>query len=202
MRKAAASLVAAVLSAGLLTGCLFGGDDAEVVPLPTETTPQALNKDEFIDQADQICEEGNLALAALTGAGSTLISQQVDIHEGVLQQMRGLGDVTEDQKFLDDFYQAYDELVSALKRQQLAAERGDAIGGEAASTSVDGATFRLKMASDEFGFEACGQGAGATDSDTDTGAAPSAPSYTPPSYTPPPSGGGGGGGGGGGVPAP
>jgi hypothetical protein len=201
MKKAVASIVVAVLSAGVLSGCFGGGDEDAPIPLPTETTPQALNKDDFIQQADAICEEGNTALTSATDT-----SQQVDIHEGVLQQLRGLGDVTEDQDLLDAFYQAYDQLVSALKRQASAAETGDAAGGEAASTSVDGANLALQQAATEFGFEACGQGPGATAGDT-TGAPPapsSAPSYSPPSYTPPSGGGGdpGGGGSGGGVGAP
>jgi hypothetical protein len=180
---------------------VFGGDEAEPIPLPTETTPQALNKDDFIQQGDAICEEGNTALASVTDT-----SQQVDIHEGVLQQLRGLGDVTEDQDLLDKFFQAYDQLVAALQRQQTAAEEGDALGGESASTSVDEGTLALEEAATAFGFEACGQGPGATSGDT-TGAPPapsSAPSYTPPSYTPPSGGGGGGGTGGtgGGVGAP
>jgi len=199
--KAIVALIVAAISIGALNGCLLGGDDPEPIALPTETAPAALNKDEFISQADTICEEAHAALTALTGSGSVLVSQQVDIHEGVLRQLRGLGDVTEDQDLLDKFYQSYDEVVAALKREQLATERGDSIGLEAATTAVDGSTFALRQASDAFGFEVCGQEPGSAQSDDGGGSAPSGPSYTPPSYTPP-AGGGGGGDGGGGVVAP
>lgn len=199
--KAIAALIAAAISVWAISGCLFGGDDPEPIALPTETAPAALNKDEFISQADTICEEGHAALTALTGSGSVLVSQQVDIHDGLLRQLRGLGDVTEDQDLLDKFYQSYDEVVAALKREQLASERGDSIGLEAATTAVDGSTFALRQASDAFGFEVCGQEPGASQTD-DGSSAPAGPTYTPPSYTPPAGGGGGGGGNGGGVGAP
>src|SRR5665809_97336 len=61
-----------------------GDDDAPIVAVPTTTAPaDQLSKDAFIDEADQICEEANAAIASLaeTSAGdpSSAIAQEREL---------------------------------------------------------------------------------------------------------------------------
>src|SRR5665809_4193 len=107
-----------------------GDDDAPIVAVPTTTAPaDQLSKDAFIDEADQICEEANAAIASLaeTSAGdpSSAIAQEREIVEGELDQIDSLGAPSEDETTLNDFVDAFEGLADTLDRQELAAERDD-----------------------------------------------------------------------------
>jgi hypothetical protein len=189
--------IAGVAAAASLAAC-GGDDDAPIVPVQTTTTPVSqLSQNEFINQADSICEESNAALASLStsGSGSELastISEQQDVYSGMADQIDALGPPPEDEETLADYLDALDAVVDTLDKQHLAAERDDTSQVEALSTDVDSAVSDAQQAADDFGLKECAQPGGTsvsdtgTDTGTDTGAATTpapAPTTTTPAAT-------------------
>jgi len=193
MKRLIAGIVG-VAAAASLAAC-GGDDDAPIVPVQTTTTPVSqLNQDEFVRQADSICEESNAALASLStsGTGSALastISEQQDIYSGMADQIDALGPPPEDESTLDDYLNALNAVVDDLDKQQLAAERDDTSQVEALATDVDSDVADAQQAADDFSLKQCSQEAGTSVSDTgaapDTGAS-TAPAPAPTTTTPAP----------------
>lgn len=177
----------------LALGACGGDDDAPIVPVPssTGTSGPQLDQDEFVDEADSICQEANAALASLstdtTGAAlASTIAEQRDVYDGTIEQIDGLGPPPEDEATLDDFLDGLASVVDALDKQELAAERDETTQVEALSTDVDSALSEAQAAADDFGLKECSQSEDTTatdtgaDTGTDTGAAPApAPAPTP-----------------------
>ena len=165
--------VSAVL---LLAGC--GGDDDSLpetpVLTPTEGASADLSDAEFIEQADEVCAEVNAAVGtvdASTTDVASAVAQKADLYEGMIEQIRGLGQPADDPD-LDEFFAAGDELVQAQQDAQLAATRGDDAGLATAETEASAALEDFQAAAESYGFQECGRG-------------PSAPSTIPSSPTAP-----------------
>src|ERR687897_431620 len=153
-----------------------GDDDAPIVPVEEQTAPpDQLSQDEFIDEADAICEEGNIAIASLadTSAGDPTIAlaEERELVDGMLDQLNALGAPGKDESTLDDFIDGVEELADNLDKQELAAERDDATS--LAELETEEATIRTEIATvaEDYGFKECGkEGEATVDASTDTGA--------------------------------
>jgi peptidoglycan DL-endopeptidase CwlO len=192
----AMALLVGAFCVGGVVAC-GGDDDAPIVPVETQTAPtDQLDQDAFIDEADSICEEANVAIASLadTSAGdpSTQISQEREIVEGVIDQIDTLGAPSEDESTLDDFIDAFEELADNLGKQELAAERDDATALADAQTEEASIQAEIASAAEDYGFRECGQeGDVTTDTGTDatggdTGVAPVEPAPAEPAPAPAP----------------
>src|SRR5688572_23400320 len=100
-RYLALALLIGAFSASAVVAC-GGDDDAPIVPVETQTAPpDQLDREAFIDEADSICEEANVAIASLAdtsgGDPSTAISEEREIVEGVIDQIDTLGAPSEDE---------------------------------------------------------------------------------------------------------
>jgi hypothetical protein len=195
-RNVALALLVGAFSASAIVAC-GGDDDAPIVPVETQTAPtDQLDQDAFIDEADSICEEANVAIASLadTSAGdpSTQISEEQEIVEGVIDQIDTLGAPSEDESTLDDFIDAFEELADNLGKQELAAERDDATALAEAQTEEASIRAEIASAAEDYGFKECGQeGEATTDTGTDatggdTGVAPVEPAPVEPAPAPAP----------------
>jgi hypothetical protein len=222
-RRRLVAVLAIVLVLVLIGVAIAGGGDDEAEPTITTVTgasspgtTTALSKDEFISEADDICEESAVAIENLsTDDPEQLARQELATTEGQLDSLRSLAPPDEDQDQLDDFFAALEDLVDALDTRALALERGDDTAASEAETDISTAQSELADAADAYGFEECGGAAEAgseADAETDAGAAPTdtgtaapvapAPSTTPapaPAPAPAPSDSGGTGSGGGGT---
>jgi hypothetical protein len=199
-RALAASLCACALVAA---GC--GGDDepaATPEPLTGATGASGLaGATDFLGEADEICAEANTALANLPDGldSSTQATQKLGITEGLVDSIESLGTPETNTEDLDRFLKAMGRAVSALERQQLAANRDDQAGVDEAEASYQEALGDAKRAAEAFGFEECGQKGKAIESGSGDGivggiddgttvppvAGPPAPA-APPATTPPP----------------
>jgi uncharacterized membrane protein YgcG len=164
-------LLAVGLSAVLLlAGC--GGDDDSLpetpVLTPTEGASADLSEAEFIEQADEVCAEVNAAVGTVDASATDVasaVAQKADLYEGMIEQIRDLGQPADDPD-LDEFFAAGDDLVQAEQDAQLAATRGDDAGLASAEAEASAALENFQAAAESYGFQECGQG-------------PSAPSTTP-----------------------
>ena len=188
-RYVALALLVGAFAAGAVVAC--GGDDDEpIVPVTTQTEPSdaAASKEDFIDEADAICEEANVAIASLaeTSAGdaSTQASQERDIVEDMLDQIESLGTPSEDEATLDDFIDALEELGGVLDSQELAGERDDTSSLAELEAEATAIRADLAAAADEYGFRECGGEATASTDGTDTGAGTGGDTGVAPAPTP------------------
>jgi hypothetical protein len=177
-----------------------GGDDEPETPITTVTgasTPglaTPLSKDEFVQQADDICEETAVGIENISSDDSEQIAaEELALTESQLDQLRSLAPPEEDQTTLDDFFSALEDLVDALDTRALALERGDDSAAAEAETEISTAETELADAANAYGFKECGttaeaasgaDGTGGAGAPTDTGAVPVTPT-TPPATTPP-----------------
>jgi hypothetical protein len=185
-------VLALVVGVGALGIVACGGDDdGEIVPVEEQTAPpDQLSQDEFIDEADAICEEGNIAIASLaeTSAGdpTTALAEEREIVDGMLDQIDSLGAPSEDGSSLNDFIDALEELSATLDKQELAAERDDTTSLAELEAEAGAIRAELAAAAEDYGFKECGQegeatvdgAAGATGGDT--GVAPVEPAPVEP----------------------
>jgi hypothetical protein len=180
----ALAVVGGALSAGVIVAC-GGDDDAPIVPVETTTAPvEALSQDEFISEADAICEEANAAIANLTGTtaagSSSQIAEEREIVEGQLDQIQDLGAPSQDEATLNDFIDALEQLIDNLDKQELAAQRDDTAA--LAELEAEESTIRGEVlsAADEYGFKRCGEEGEATaDTGAGTGAGTGVPAPAP-----------------------
>jgi hypothetical protein len=187
----------------VVAGC-GGGSDAPITPVDAQTNAApTISKRVFIERGDAICAEANAAIANLSAGGTTdaqtLLSQERAITEGMIGSLRSLGTPAQTQGVLNRFYNALNNQVTILERQQTALERDDAPALSTLTIELSTARSDALLAAQEYGFTRCGQ-AGTTLTPTPTDGVPApAPAPAPaPDSGGTGSGGGGGGGGGGG----
>jgi hypothetical protein len=208
MRRAFILVAAPIACALLAAGC--GDDDSpsETVLTPTSGTPQTVTKADLLSEGDGICAEVNAAVGAVSASAvtdaSSLASQRADLYDGMIDSLRALGTPSDDDG-LDQFFDAGDDLVSAERDAELAAQRGDDSGLAEAETEAGSALDSFQSAAEAYGFSECGQPPEAVTPGDETatvpvpagpGPTPLAPAPAPVPTTPaPPTGGAGEGGG-------
>jgi len=175
-----------------------GGDDESDAPVTTVTgasTPGVatpLSKDEFIDQADDICEESAVGIENISSDDAAQIAdEEASLTASQLDQLRSLAPPEEDQAALDDFFAALEDLVDALDTRALALQREDDTAAAEADTEISTAETELTDAADAYGFNECGSpseaASGADTTGGDTGAvAPVTPAPAPVTPAPAP----------------
>jgi hypothetical protein len=182
-----------LLMALVLAAC--GGDSSPEVPivLPTETTTSAssASKDDFIQEADAVCEEVNSQIQqfASAGQGLTEADQIADLRQSVIDELNALGPPDEDRTTLDQYLTALEQQVEAGKKIALAQARGEDTAGFEEELAV--ARDEGETAAAAYGFQECGQpiSSSSTSATDETGAvAPSEPS-APVTPAPPETGG-------------
>ena len=175
-----------------------GGDDE---PAPIEPTVGAtgeggavpLTVDEFIDQADAICEPANAAVGAIDPESPTAVRDEYQITADELASLQEL-QVDDDSRVLQQFIAAMDDLVAALRDKQRAVQSGDTAADAEAQLAVDTAEVDARELGTRYGFRECGQfldageqpGGAGGEAATGTEATPPATEVTPPAETPPP----------------
>ena len=170
----AIGLLVGIFGAGGITAC-GGDDDSPIVPVQTQTAPtDQLDKDGFIDEADQICEEANTTIANLAESTvadpSTVIAEELEVVEGELDQIDSLGAPSEDEATLADFIDGLEQLADNLDKQQLAAERDDTTSLTELQTEETTIQSELTLAAEDYGFKECGQEGEVTTTGTGAGA--------------------------------
>jgi hypothetical protein len=154
-----AALIAALMLA--VAGC--GGDDDspdETVLTPTSGTPQTTSKADFLRDGDAICAEVNAAIGTIQSTSvsdpSSIVGQEADLYEGMMQRLEGLGRPSDDEG-LDDVLDAGNALVNAERDAELAAQRGDDAGLAEAESEASSALGDFQAAAEAYGFSECGQ---------------------------------------------
>jgi hypothetical protein len=152
--------LAAVACALVVAGC--GGDDSsdDTVLTPTSGTPQTTSKADLLRDGDTICAEVNAAIGTLQSTSvsdtASVVGQEADLYEGMVQRLEGLGRPTDDQG-LDDVLDAGEALVKAKRDAELAARRGDDAGLSEAESEASSALESFRQAAGAYGFSECGQ---------------------------------------------
>jgi hypothetical protein len=182
-----------------------GGDEETPTPA-VETggtgatgTAGALAVDDYIQQADAICEPANLEVSELDPADTNATRQEFVITRTELKQLQSL-QLAEPNNKITNFLADLSDVVDALKEKADALDAGDTATADTAQLAIDEAEVAAREAGEEAGFEACGQfldageepgtrsgGAttgGGVGTDTGTGTVPTDPgTVTPPTDT-------------------
>lgn len=95
------AVTASILATGLLSGVALaacGGDDTPETPIVVTTSSESLTKDEFIAQADAICDETNGQIQAIADAGEgiTRANDVADLRQVMLTDIQDLGAPADD----------------------------------------------------------------------------------------------------------
>ena len=158
MRERAATLAMAGAAMVLMGGC--GSNDAPIEPVTAETTSStaaSLSQDEFIVSADARCGEANAAIANLTSDGTTAVSQELEITQGLLDGLQGIGTSEDPDGSLQDFYAALEEEIRILGDLESALAGADTGTSSSLDTDLEVARSAAEAAGQQFGFEECGQ---------------------------------------------
>jgi len=154
-----------------------GGDDSPEVPIvvPTETTSSTggdLTKDEFIEEADALCEEANTTIGEFVsnGEGFTASADIADIRAALVADIEDLGTPTDedDPATLEEFLAGLQAQVDAGEKIGLANDRGEDTASFEAE--LDTAKGEASTAASTYGFTECGTDAAAVDPTTADGA--------------------------------
>lgn len=144
--------------------------------MPTETTTSStggdLTKEEFIEEADALCEEANGSIGEFVsnGEGFTASADIAGIRAALLADIEDLGVPTD-----EDDQATYDAFIAGLQGQ---VDAGEKIG-LALERQEDTATFETELetakgeastAASTYGFSECGSDAAAVDPATADGA--------------------------------
>ena len=120
----------------LLAGCGGGDDDSTESTQVTTAAPAALTKAELIEQGDAICAEVNAAIGTIGASSAETGSPTVeaaDLYSGLVASLSNLGTPQETDGY-PEFSSAAEELAKAESEVELAAEREDPEGLEAAES--------------------------------------------------------------------
>ncbi len=197
-RRRLVAVLAIVLVLVLIGVAVAGGggdeSDAPVTTVTGASTPgiaTPLTKDEFIEQADDICEESAVGIENISADEPDQIAdQELALTESELDQIRSLAPPEEDQADLDDFFSALEDLVDALDTRALALQRSDDAAASEAETKIATAETTLADAADAYGLKECGTASeaasGADTTGADTSVAPVTPAPAPVTPAPAP----------------
>jgi hypothetical protein len=163
-----------------------GGDDEPepVAPTPTGATGEtggALTPELFIEEADGICAQANLAVSGIDPAATDAAQQEYGITNDELKSLQGLQQA-EASADVDKFLNDLAAVVSALQAKSQAEKAADIAGEDAAQLEIDTAEVAARDSGKKAGFSDCGQfldageeapagagGGGGNDATTDTG---------------------------------
>ncbi len=163
-----------------------GGDDSPEVPIvvPTETTSSTggdLTKDEFIEEADALCEEANTTIGEFVsnGEGFTASADIADIRAALVADIEDLGTPTDedDPATLEAFLTGLQAQVDAGEKIGLANDRGEDTASFEAE--LDTAKGEASTAASTYGFTECGTDAAAVDPTTADGSSSDAGGVVP-----------------------
>ena len=174
----------------LIKSC--GGDDEPAPIEPTagvtgEADVVPLTPDQFIDQADAICEPANAAVGAINPESPTAVRDEYQITADELASLQEL-QVDDNSRVLRDFFAELENVVLALRDKQRAVQSGDTAADAEAQLAIDEAEVAAREAGDRYGFRECGQfldageqpgcgGGGAAATGTDAGTVPTEPVF-------------------------
>jgi hypothetical protein len=174
-------LLLAALAALVIAGC-GGGDDETTESTPAVTTeePEPLTKAELIEEGDDICAEVNAAVGALGAEAEEAdvpdtIEKSANLYTGMIERIQDLGTPEDDDGTYADFMEAAEEFAKVEADVKLAAEREDTTALGEAATEAAPALEGFQEAAEDYGFEECSEGPGATSTAT-----PGAEGVTPP----------------------
>ena len=177
-RRRLVAVLAIVLVLVLIGVAIAGGGDDEQTPITPVTgasTPglaTPLSKSEFISQGDAICEETAAAVANIDDSDTQeRAEQELEYTESELDQLRSLTPPESDQATLDDFFSSLEDLIGALDKEVLAADRDDSTALAEAQTEIESAEDAVLDAAGEYGFKECGKAGEPSVDPADTGGA-------------------------------
>jgi hypothetical protein len=139
-----------------------GGDDepTNTVSTPaagaTGVTGGALAPELFIEEADGICAQANLAVSGIDPAATDAAQQEYGITNDELKSLQGLQQA-EASSDIDKFLNDLGDVVSALKAKAQAEKSGDIAGEDAAQLEIDTAEVAARESGEKAGFADCGQ---------------------------------------------
>lgn len=162
----------AALAALVIAGC-GGGDDepTETTPAVTTEEPETLTKAELIEQGDDICAEVNAAVGAL-GAEAEVedvpdtIEKSANLYTGMIERIQDLGTPEDDDGSYAEVMEAAEKFAKVEADVKLAAEREDTTALGEAATEAAPALENFQSAAEEYGFEECSEGPGASSTTT------------------------------------
>src|SRR5687768_11332215 len=142
-RRRLVAVLAIVLVVILIGVAVAGGGDDEEAPITTVAGTSApgatasLSKDDFVEQADDICDETGAAIANLsTDDAEELAEEELALTESELESLRSLPPPEEDQALLDDFFSALEDQIDFLEKRLLAIQRNDEEAATEAETQI------------------------------------------------------------------
>ncbi len=145
----------------LLIKSCGGDEEAEPVAPAASTTGAtgasgaALGEDEFIAQADAICDPSNTAVGQLDPAETDATQDEFAITSDELNQLESL-ELAERSPGIQKFLSDLGAVVDALRAKAKAAKSGDVAAQDEAQVAIDTAEVEAREAGERAGFRACG----------------------------------------------
>ena len=146
-----------------------GGDTGSAVTTTEESS--ALSKDEFIEQADQICQAGNEEferineeLDAISGGSAaeqfaeaeSLLREGVEIVDQGLEEFRALTPPPGDEETIDRYLAGVEDQRTALEELADAAAAEDVEEFEQTGERLEEIAAERRAITQDYGFEECG----------------------------------------------
>ena len=131
----------------------------------------AVSKDEFIEQADQICREGNAEferlneeLDAISGGSASeqfaeaesLFREGVEIVDEGLEEFRALTPPPGDEETIDSYLDGVEDQRTYLEQLADAAGAGDVEEFEKTGDRLEEVAAERRVIAQDYGFEECG----------------------------------------------
>lgn len=120
-----------------------------------------MSKEEFIEQADDICSaalEESAGIPQPTDLESTgnLFAEVTPILQEQTREIKALERPEEDREVLEEWLNTQEELVGVFRRAADAATAGDQKGFDEAFTEANAIQAQSTTLAGEYGFEVCG----------------------------------------------
>lgn len=120
----------------------------------------ALSKEEFIQQADAICEDIDEQIQALGEPQDPedfedLVEEGTEITNDGLEQLRALEPPAEDSDRINRMLDKIEEAIELLPEIQVALEDRDVEALQELQTQVQAAADEAQMVAEDYGFEQC-----------------------------------------------
>jgi hypothetical protein len=120
----------------------------------------ALSKDEFIEQADEICEDIDQQIAELgepenREAFEELVDEGTEITNDGLERLRALEPPAEDRDQINRMLDKIEEAVELLPEIQVALEDRDVEALQTLQSEVQAAASEAQTIAEDYGFEQC-----------------------------------------------